>query len=341
MFCDLAVRLCAHFREVFSMRYRVAWLRRFLVSISLVTIAAFSFADVGPNGSTAADVDANRVTAFIEGKPWSVTINLDGFKPLPILQPKTILGGEDRHGFIITIIVEQENAPLTPAQVRDKYLKPGTPGVEEGTSENADIDGMAITFQRWNTGPSPVVKANGYSVKDAMSFDIHISAPKDDQTRERILGILKSFRVGVSDEAKEMLALMDLLKEYPYPDKHLAAIRNFSAKFPHNPWAQFVLGDMYFHATPKKIRDATIAYEQALENQKYEPLANAHALWTCIERLGILSGMNAEMEKSKLNLDKAYKLAVELGDENAGHSPPSISPVGMPRANALKRQWST
>jgi len=250
-----------------------------------------------------------QIKAFVPDKPWEITIEMNGFTPWDdIVQPKTILGGNTTNGIIITIIVEQEKRPITPNEALKKYWIHGPPGehITEFTSDN-----MIIVSSK---EMQPVLgKAfNGYIVKEDYSFDIHISTKLSKITKQEVINTIRSFQISFSHEKQAMENLINdlkLAKDKRKPEQLLLA---FTKKYPLNSCAFALLGDLYFGMNQHKMAEK--AYLQALENHRTQPMINPLNLWLCYDGLGLIYGMSQRYEPANLFLEKGYKCAERIGD---------------------------
>jgi tetratricopeptide (TPR) repeat protein len=260
-------------------------------------------------GSLAIDAAAERLRAFARNKPLEVSLDLEHFEPDAIAGPKTILGGSTQEGIIITVIEEQERTGMTAAEVRDKYAGPA--GATDG-SERMQVGDLAVVIRPWSD-ESSMISVNAYAVKGDVSFDVHLSADRSKQDKEKLLGILKSFRAEETPESKDMTALWVQVRGQPKPEALESSLKAFTAKYPGNSWASCMLAEQYFQA--KRIDDAKQAYLQTLRNNRLQPLANPIMLWKCRDGLGMCCGMTREYAASKTQLEAGYDLAKEMDDQ--------------------------
>lgn len=256
---------------------------------------------------------AALVRTFVPGKPWEVTIEANGFEPCYslFLADRTILGGHIQKGIIITIIVEKEETHLTPQQAREKYS--GDP--PDCVEEPANIQDMIVVSWKYltKTHGEGSRTVHGFTTKEDISFDIHLSVDLAKQTKEQIFTLLRSFKVAPSSEPKDIDDLMAKLGEKLSPKAREDLMLAFGEKYPDSPIAPYGLAEDYI--TANRMEDAEQAYLKAVKNHRTEPLANPNWLWACYDGLGMCYGMKGMYEPAKKYFDLGYELANEIEDE--------------------------
>jgi len=274
--------------------------------VSVILLAVLTWIGAGA-------AHAERIRTFVPEKPWSASIDLQDFEPDSVLSPKDILGGETRDGVVVTILVEEEDSAITPAEARAKYAGPTTAKGEETTLTLADTSEMAVVFEPWDAAGGTMTKVNGFVVKEDRSFDIHLSVDLAVHPKEKVLEILKSFQIDVSSELPDMQSLAGKLEGTLTSGDQAALLKDFVKKYPSNSWGYALLGEHYF---AEEQRDqAKPAYASALKNHKTQPLVNPLLLWTCYDRLGMCYGMSGDYAASKSCLELGYAVAEELEED--------------------------
>jgi len=280
----------------------------------------------------------SEVKTFVPSKPWQVTIDVNDFQPNDLqFRYKTILGGRTKDDIIITIIIEKTKPGTTPDKIREIYGHPTSLkfGKKE-TIEKNNFDNFAVIAFQW-TEPDlgdlkksesewvkEVIKNKwsfrGYTVKDDVAFDIHLSTDMDKHTKNQMLDIFKSFQITPSTEIKELAELNKALynKFEKNRDKNvqikerLKLANEFSKKYPSNPDVHIFLGDFYLHNDD--LGRAKAAYLKALQNHSSQPLRSPATLWLCYDGLGLCHGMSKEYDQSKKYFVMGYELAEEMED---------------------------
>lgn len=252
---------------------------------------------------------ADQIRAFVPGKPWEISIDVNGFNPWDVLQSKTILGADNGNGLIITIIVEQEGRPITPEEVLKKYWHYGPPGkhVTEFKNEN-----MIIVSSN-ETNPILGKTFNGYVVKEDYSFDIHVSANLSKITKQEVIATIRSFHIALSPEKQAMDNLVYSLKSAKGEGRREQLLSAFTNKYQNNSWVFALLGELYF--STNKHNMAEKAYLKALENHRTQPMKNPVTLWLCYDGLGLIYGMSRQYEPAKKYFEKGYKCAERMLDD--------------------------
>lgn len=275
---------------------------------------------------------ATQVKAFVPDKQWQITINLNNFMPWDFLGDKTILGGNNKDGITITIIIEKTKPGTDQSEIRKIYGY-GTAlnfGIKESIEE-IDINNIAIIAYKWSERNIPdlneqqtrwakdVIKDiwgyHGYVVKDDIAFDIHVSADMSEHTKEQMLDIIKSFQIKPSTELDELKKLYEeLYKEFNKNldtdiqiKERLKFASDFIKKYPTNPEVQVFMGDYYLETN--ELEQAKNYYLKALDNHRIQPFINPTTLWTCYDGLGMYYGMSGKYEQSKQYLEPSYNLA--------------------------------
>lgn len=250
-----------------------------------------------------------QIRAFVPDKPWEIAIDMNDFTPWDVLMSRTILGGNTTaNDVIITILEEKEKRPFTPNEVLKKYWHYGPPGeyVTEFTNDN-----MIIVSTK-ETDPILGKTFNGYVVREDYSFDIHISAKLSKITKQDVINIIRSFRILQSPEKLAMESLINDLKSPKDKNSREQLLLAFTNKYPKNTWAFMLLGEIYFGM--KNYKMAEKSYLQALDNHSTQPMINPMNLWLCYDGLGLIYGMSQRYEPAKLFLEKGYKCAERMGN---------------------------
>lgn len=265
----------------------------------------------------AGQASAKPVRAFVPGKPWMLSLDLQDFEPESLLGQKTILGGHTRDGITVTVIMEKTKASATAKAIREQYGQSYVSGF--GVKETAQRTGgedMAILLYKWNMKgvPGDTWGFNGYTVKDGVAFDIHLSADMSRHTKEQMLAIINSFKLQDSAELKDMIALSQKLKNHASPAAERKLLDAFAAQYPNNPFVFWMLGEHHFKA--HELQAAEQACLRALENHKTQPMINPYMVWCCDDYLGRCYGMEGKYEESRKYLDLGYKLAKQMERKN-------------------------
>lgn len=258
---------------------------------------------------------ADVVTAFVPGKEWRASIALKGFQPFDVqLGPKTVLGGSTTGGITITVVIEHVKPGTTASEARAIYGPRYAGGIDEkeGVETTSAGDVAVIIYKNTIDGSCGF---NGYLTKDDVAFDVHLSVDMSKQTKESVLAVLKSFKVENSPEVSEMTSLWETLTERDGTRKAVErekALKDFVAKYPHNSWAQAILGEEYY--SRRLYQDAVRAYSKALENHTTQPLVNPLYLWKCYDGLGVCLAIQGKYDQSLASLKHGYEVAVDLED---------------------------
>ncbi len=278
---------------------------------------------------TSSIAPAGEVKTFVPAKPWQITINLNEFEPLDLLQAKTILGGSTKDGINITILVEQVKHGTTATDAREiwgqRYVS--NYGIKE-TAQKIDVNDFAIIVYKWTKPDIPDFNEpekkqtarklfkefyknrwgyHGYVVKDDVAFDIHLSADMSKHTKKQMLDIIKSFRVEPSIELQEHKKLFESVIENISNREKEKLLRDFIGQYPNNADVSFLLGEYYFAL--RQLKQAKSAYLKALQNHRTQPFINPILLLHCYEELGVCCGMLGEYDQSKQYLESSYKFA--------------------------------
>ena len=248
-----------------------------------------------------------EVTAFVPGKPWRVTFEVDRFEPWDDMTMGAVVGGHANGNVIMTVLVERVEQGTTPAAVREDFGKvyAGGPGVER-----LDYENLAVLVH--HNAPGGKLAANGYLVKDDVAFDVHLSASDDAVTRDDLVKIIRSVKVEPSEEPEgemELLAALRRLDPRAEGKKRLEVLAAFNQKYPRNPVVEILLAEEHFHSAP---RTAEEHFRKALSKHRTQPIGDPRMLWTCLDGFGILLGMSGKMDESKGILDRGYELAEAL-----------------------------
>lgn len=279
---------------------------------------------------------AGEVKTFVPGKPWQVTIDLNEFEPLDLLGDKTILGGRTNDGITITIIVEKTKLGTKPDKIRKVYgYKTASKFGKKETIEEIDVNNIAIIAYKWSEKNIPddlnepqtewakdAMKDkwgyHGYTVKDDIAFDIHLSADMPRHTKEQLLDMIKSFEIEPSTETKELIEVYnEFYKEFDQDidrsiqtKERLNLALGFARKYPGNPDVWVFIGDHYL--TTHNNKQAQTCYLKALQKHRLQPLRFPLSTWTCYDGLGLYYGMSGRYDLSKQYFESAYKLAKDM-----------------------------
>lgn len=248
---------------------------------------------------------AERIRAFVPGKPLEFTVELKDFVPWDVLQPKTVLGGDASGGLTITVIVEKEKAPMTPEQAVAKYWLQGKPG--EHVTEFASPHLIVVS-------PKGTPRSfNGYATKDNYSFDIHVSADPSKVTKQQVVDTIRSFEIAESPENKAIDDLIDKLNAAKQAEEEQKLLLAFTEKYPKNSWGAACLGEVCFRM--EQNDKAEKACLRALEIHKTQPLCDPTVLWRCYDTLGMVYGMAKRYDAAKPYFEKGYACAEAMSDD--------------------------
>lgn len=251
-----------------------------------------------------------QIRAFVPDKPWEIAIEIDGFIPWDVLQAKTILGGNTTNGLIITILTEKENRLITTDKALHKYWHYELWGERITEFENADM--IIVSSRESHNGSIKTI--NGYAVKEDYSFEIHITADLAKITKQKVIDTLRSFQISVSPEKQAIEQLSDHFNVEKNLPMYIDLLTRFSINSPKNSYVFATLGEIYF--SNSQLDKAEKAYLNAIENHRTMPIINPQLLWFCYDGLGMIYGMSQRFEPSKRFLERGYKCAEMMSDND-------------------------
>jgi tetratricopeptide (TPR) repeat protein len=268
---------------------------------------------------------AGEVKSFVPRKPWQVTIDLNEFEPWDLLGDKTILGGRTNDGITITIIVEDTKVGTKPDKIRKVYgYKTASKFGKKETIEEIDVNNIAIIVYKWSEKNIPdglnepqaerakdAIKDkwgyHGYTVKDDIAFDIHLSADMTKRTKKQMLDIIESFQIKPSTKLEECKKIHESLDENIRNEEKEKLLRQFIKKYPSNPEPWFLLAEQL-----ENLKEKQSAYLKALDNHKIQPLIDPVTLLKCKVGLGMCYAISREYDLAKQHLESGYNLGKKI-----------------------------